>query len=115
MMDIVQLFSPPQHIPGTGGYLVMFMHVFIYRLKCLLRDRQTVFWTSIFSLCLATMFYFAFGHITSERERFEPIRTAVVDNQAYREDLKFRQVLESLSQPGEHQILDLVVADEDEA
>ena len=42
----------------------MFMHVFIYRLKCLLRDRQTVFWTSIFSLCLATMFYFAFGHIT---------------------------------------------------
>ncbi len=93
----------------------MFMHVFGYRLKCLVRDRQTVFWTLLFSLLLATMFYFAFGHLTSDRESFEPIKSAVVDNQAYREDTKFRQVFESLSQPGDNQILDLVVADATEA
>ena len=93
----------------------MFMHVFTYRLKCLVRNRQTVFWTLFFSLLLATMFCLAFGHLTSEREKFEPIKAAAVDNQAYREDVRFRQVLEHLSQPGDNQILDLVIVGKQEA
>lgn len=93
----------------------MFMHVFSYRLRCLVRDKQTVFWTLIFSLLLATLFYFAFAHLTTERERFEPVKAVVVNNQAYRENAGFRQVLEFLSKPGENQILEIAVTDEHEA
>ncbi|MGI6627791.1 MAG: ABC transporter permease [Bacillota bacterium] len=93
----------------------MFTHVFNYRLKCLLRDKETVFWTLLFPLLLATFFYFAFGHLTARLERFNPVKTVVVDNQAYRKNVRFRQVLESLSTEGENQILELIVADEQEA
>ena len=93
----------------------MFMHVFSYRFKCLLRNRETVFWTLLFPLLLATLFYFAFGHLTVELERFNPVRTVVVDSEAYRENVAFRQVLESLSKEGETQILELTLADENEA
>ncbi len=88
------------------------MHVFGYRLKCLVRDKETVFWTLIFSILLATLFYFAFGHLMAEQERFEPVKAVVVDSQAYRETARFRRVLESLSKAGENQILELTVAGE---
>lgn len=93
----------------------MFMHVFSYRLKCLVRDRETVFWTLVFSLLLATLFHFAFGHLTAEQERFDPVKTAVVDNRTYRENVAFKQVLESLSKAGENQIIQLTVAPLNEA
>ncbi len=93
----------------------MFMHLFGYRLKCLVRDKETVFWTLIFSILLATLFYFAFGHLVAEQEKFEPVKAVVVDSQNYRENVSFRQVLESLSREGENQILELTVAGEKEA
>ncbi len=93
----------------------MFGHMFKYRLRCLVRDRETVFWTMIFPLLMATLFHFAFGHLTSERERFEPVKTVVVEGRAYRENAAFGHVLESLSKAGKSQILNLIVAPEDEA
>ncbi|HHY15975.1 MAG TPA: ABC transporter permease [Firmicutes bacterium] len=93
----------------------MFWHVFKYRLKCLVRDRGTVFWTMIFPLILATLFYFSFGHLTSLAEEFEPIPTAVVNNEAYESDTYLRKTLEALSQPGPNQFLQLTVAEEGEA
>ncbi|NLA27940.1 MAG: ABC transporter permease [Firmicutes bacterium] len=93
----------------------MFRHLFYYRLKCLLRDRELLFWTLLFPLLLATFFYFAFGHLTSEQERFDPVKTVVVDNRAYRENSRFKQLLESLSLSGEDRLLELTVAGEKEA
>ncbi len=93
----------------------MFSHVFKYRLKCLVRDKETVFWTLIFSILTATLFYFGFGHLTTECERFSPVKTVAVNSQAYRENANFRQVLESLSEAGENQILELTAAGEKEA
>jgi ABC-2 type transport system permease protein len=93
----------------------MFMHIFGYRLKCLVRDKETVFWTLLFPLLLATFFYFAFGHLTAKLEGFNPVRAVVVDSEAYRENAAFRQVLESLSKAGENQILELTLAGEQEA
>jgi len=90
----------------------MFAFLYFYRLKCLLRDRMLVFWTLLFSLVLATLFYFAFGRLTTEFERFEPIKVAVVDNPAYRTQVAFRDLLDNLSQSGEQQLLDLAVVDE---
>ncbi|HHU75857.1 MAG TPA: ABC transporter permease [Firmicutes bacterium] len=93
----------------------MFGHVFSYRLKCLLRNREQVFWTLLFPLLLATFFYFAFGHLTSEREKFETVKVAVIDNQAYREEVHLQQMLAALSTEGEGQMLELTVTDEAEA
>ena len=93
----------------------MFMHVFSYRFKCLLHDRETMFWTLLFSLVLATFFYFAFGNLTDRLESFNPIGVAVVDNRAYRNDARLRQVLASLSQPGKGQLLELAEVSEEQA
>ncbi len=93
----------------------MFLHVLAYRLKCLLRDRELVFWTLLFPLLMATFFYFTFGHLTSEQEKFEPVRAAVVDNRAYREDARLRQMLRLLSTRGLGQMLELTLTDADGA
>lgn len=90
----------------------MFMHMFGYRLKCLARDRETVFWTVVFPLILATMFHFAFGQLMKGNEAFSPVKTAVIDNDAYRRDSFFGQMLKMLSAPGENQMIELTVADE---
>ena len=53
-------------------------------MKCLLRDRSTLFWTLLFPLLLSTLFFVAFGHLHSDQDIvFDPIPVAVVDNEAY--------------------------------
>ena len=93
----------------------MFWHVFKYRLKCLLRDRITLFWTLIFPLVLGTLFHFTFGHLTSDAEGFEAIKTAVIDDESYRGNTPFQEVLQALAEPGRDQFLDLVIVPEEEA
>ena len=93
----------------------MFVHVFSYRLKCLIRNKELVFWPLLFPIGLATFFYFAFGQLTTVLEGFEPIKAVVVDNEAYRRNTQFRQVLEALFREGIKQLLDLTLADEDAA
>jgi len=55
----------------------MCMHIFKTRLKCLLRDRGTIFWTLMFPLVLAVFFNFALGNIYSS-DSFSSIPVAVV-------------------------------------
>ena len=93
----------------------MAMHVFKYRMKCLLRDRETVFWTMVFPLLLATMFHFAFGHLVGDTVSFEPVKVAVVDSPAYQNEVFLKEMLGALSAPGDGQVLDLTIADETEA
>ncbi|MGI6132194.1 MAG: ABC transporter permease, partial [Bacillota bacterium] len=91
------------------------MHIYKYRLRCLARDREMVFWTLIFPLILATMFHFAFDQLMGRQEAFRPIRTAVVASDAYRQNVAFRQALDALSGPGEGQLIELTVTDDREA
>lgn len=92
----------------------MFWHLFVYRLKCMLRKRDLVFWTLLFPLFMATLYHFAFGQMMPW-EAFEPIDTAVVDNAAYQKDAGLQQMLFALSAPGEEQLLNLTVTNEEEA
>ncbi len=91
------------------------MHMFGYRLKCLARDRELVFWTLIFPLILATMFHFAFDQLMGRQEAFSPIGVAVVASDAYQQNITFRQALGAISEPGESQLIELTVTDEREA
>ena len=91
------------------------MHMFGYRLKCLARDRELVFWTLIFPLILATMFHFAFDQLMGRQEAFSPIGVAVVASDSYQQNITFRQALGAISEPGESQLIELTVTDEREA
>ncbi|MDQ2087781.1 ABC transporter permease [Herbivorax sp. ANBcel31] len=91
----------------------MFFHIFIYRLKCLLRDKQMIFWTLLFPLLLATFFRMAFGNLYAG-EKFEPVSIAVVQNDAYEEDANFKYVLKSLS-TGDERMFNLNETDVEEA
>ena len=93
----------------------MFAHVFFYRLKCLARDKERVFWTLLFPLLLATLFQFAFGHLTSAEEGFSPIKTAVIDSSSYRQNSNLRKTLQAMSAQGESQVLALTVTTSAEA
>ncbi|HHX75208.1 MAG TPA: ABC transporter permease [Firmicutes bacterium] len=74
----------------------MSSHIFVYRLKCLLRDKETIFWTLLFPLVLAVFFKLAFGNL-DRGEIFQVIDLAVVDNTAYRQDQFFQQALDEVS------------------
>lgn len=93
----------------------MFGHLFIYRLKSHLGSRELVFWTLIFPLLLATFFYFAFGHLTSEEESFEPVATAVIDSPVYREEGALQAMLKTLAAEKEGKLIELTTASEQEA
>ena len=92
----------------------MFIFHYTNRLKCLLRNRTTVFWTLLFPIMLATLFHIAFGSITQQSEEFSPVAAAVVDNQAYRSNANFQKALKSVS-TGDKPRLIISVTDESEA
>lgn len=74
----------------------MFLHVYTNRLKCLIRDKQMVFWTFLFPIVLSTLFALAFSNLNSA-EKFNQIPVAVVDDAAYQKDKIFQGVLTSVS------------------
>ncbi|EST12974.1 ABC transporter permease [Sporolactobacillus laevolacticus] len=86
----------------------MFAHIFLYRFKCLIRDRQLVFWTLVFPILLGTFFYMAFFNLNND-ETFHPIDAAVVNNHAYQHDAQFKFVIEHISK-GKKRLFNLKVA-----
>lgn len=58
----------------------MFWHSFKYRIKSLLRVKVVVFWSFIYPILLATLFYLAFGSQIGQGTSFETIDISVVKN-----------------------------------
>ncbi|HHX55773.1 MAG TPA: ABC transporter permease [Clostridiales bacterium] len=85
----------------------MFTHIFINRLKVLLRDRSLIFWTLVFPIILGTFFNLALGNINSG-EDFKSIKVAVVENEEYKKDEGFKETLKQVTQ-GENPLLDLTM------
>lgn len=91
----------------------MFLHNFMYRVKCLLRQKSLVFWTMIFPIALATFFYISLSNIRTLDE-FSPIGVALIDNEALSAQPAFRATLEQLAE-GENPLFDLTASDESTA
>lgn len=91
----------------------MFAHIFLNRLKCLLRDKETIFWTFAFPLALALFFYLALSNI-GKGDAFQGIDIAVVNDSRYQEDQYFRTALEEASK-GDDRLFNLTLATGDEA
>ncbi len=85
----------------------MFTHIFINRLKVLLRDRSLIFWTLAFPIILGTFYNLALGNINSG-EDFKSIKVAVVENEEYKKDEGFKETLKQVTQ-GEDPLLDLTM------
>jgi ABC-2 type transport system permease protein len=74
----------------------MFVHIFKSRLRLLLRDRPSLFWTLFYPLILATLFSVAFSNLANATS-FNSIPVAVVDNAEVRSQPMFLETLESAS------------------
>ncbi len=91
----------------------MLRSLLVSHTKILLRDRSTLFWTAVFPLILATLFYFAFSNLM-DAETFEPIPIAVVD--ADKEDNMFEEAgLFDIRYVSETDAADLLETDEIDA
>lgn len=91
----------------------MFAHIFKYRLKCLLGDKVNLFWTMVFPLVLASFFQLTLSNLTTG-EKLKIIDIAVVDNEAWRENENFRQVVSEVSN-GDDRLFNLTVVSAEEA
>ena len=85
----------------------MFAHIFLYRIKSLLRQRSLVFWTMIFPIALATFFNISLGNVKSVND-FAPIPVALVNDTAFPE---LTDTMKGLSE-GDGRLFDLTIADE---
>jgi ABC-2 type transport system permease protein len=74
----------------------MFRHLFINNLKSIIRSKETLFWTLLFPIVLATLFYFAFGNLNASDE-FELIPIGIVRNAGFEEGSTFYLTLASVS------------------
>ena len=83
----------------------MFMHIFTYRLKKLLRTKEVIFWTLAFPILLSIFFSLAFANLDST-EVFEPFSAAVVSDENYARDTNFKTVLKEVSS-GEDRLMNL--------
>ena len=83
----------------------MFKHIYLYRLKTLIRDRETLFWTLFFPIILGTFFFLGLSGISGAGQ-FDPIDTAVVVDSNWEQDEDFRATLRALS-TGESPLFDL--------
>ena len=91
----------------------MFFHIFYNRFKCIIRDKELVFWSLVFPLILATFFNLAFGNL-SQGEAFKSINIAVVDNEAYQKDEGLKSFLTEVSQ-GEDKLFNINISTKAEA
>lgn len=88
----------------------MFFHIFKYRLKILLQDKSTMFWTLMFPIVLSTFFYMAFSQLGAQ-ENFDPINTAIVDTGG---DEAFMSLVETLS-TGDERLFNITITSKEEA
>lgn len=96
----------------------MFLHNYIYRLKCILRDRQTMFWTLLFPIVLATLFNMAFSNL-SKAETFSEIKVGIVNNEEYKRNTDFIKAIDSVSSSdkaaGKINLFDITYTSKEEA
>jgi len=91
----------------------MFRHIFRYRLKKLVKTKEMIFWTLAFPIILSIFFSMAFQNLDSS-EGFDPINTAVVLNEDYRNTEFFEEILADVS-VGEDRLMNLQETSQEEA
>ena len=88
--------------------------MFLYktRIKTLIRDKVLVFWTMIFPLLLATLYHFAFGHL-SNLDNYETINVVLVDAESMPEE--FVEVIVTVEYGEERKMFNVGQKEKEEA
>lgn len=81
----------------------MFRHLFLNKLKVLLRNKPMLFWSLIFPFVLGTFFQLALSNVGDAYE-MEVIPLAVVENNFYYENDSLKSMISVLSESGENQL-----------
>lgn len=89
----------------------MFVHLYQYRLKTIIRSKEEFFWILLFPILLGTFFYVAFSNISKSTENFSTIPVAVALDD---EDTFFQSYLDALSGDASS-ILEITYTDDEEA
>jgi len=92
----------------------VFSHIFVTRIKCLLRDKQLVFWSLMFPVILATLFKLAFANLSSA-EVFKTIDIAVVNNVDYEKNQGFKGAIEQVSKNGSSKLFNVTETNKENA
>ena len=71
----------------------MFLFNYRYRLKCIFKDRQLMFWTFLFPILLAILFNLAFSNLSSS-DNFLKVNVAVVENAELDQNPAFTEALD---------------------
>jgi len=90
----------------------MFWNIYGKRVLRSFRDRDSLIWTWIFPILLATMFFATFGSLDT-MGMLDRFPLGVVNDEAYRLDAAFRSALESVS--GEDGLFELIVIEDADA
>lgn len=75
----------------------MFIDLYKFRLKILLKDKALFFWTLIFPIMLGTFFWLAFSDITEKTEHMEKIDAALVYNGEYENKEQLDTFIQNIS------------------
>lgn len=84
----------------------MFSHIYLYKLKCIIRDKNLMFWTLMFPIILSVLFWMAFSNLT-KGEAFHDIKIAVVNDVEYKENANFDKALSYVSGDSEDKLFDV--------
>lgn len=76
---------------------MVFIDLYRFRLKILLKDKALFFWTLIFPIMLGTFFWLAFSDITEKTEHMEKIDAALVYNGEYENKEQLDTFLQNIS------------------
>ena len=86
----------------------MFWNIFSKRILFSLRSKDTLIWTWIFPIMLATLFFATLSTADNAGQLYK-IPLGVVNNEAYRQDPSLQSVLESVSGEHEDSLFDLTI------
>ena len=94
----------------------MFSHLFINRLKILLRTKEVIFWNLCFPIILATLFNMTIVN-TNKREEIKRVDIAVINNETYQDDKSgFKEFLNEVSdENNKDSFFNLKIVDEEGA
>ncbi|NMC55882.1 MAG: ABC transporter permease [Eubacteriaceae bacterium] len=92
----------------------MFTHIYLYKLKNIIRDRNLMFWTLMFPIILSVLFWMAFSNLT-KGEVFHDIKIAVINDTAYKENVNFDKALSYVSADNEDKLFDVTYTTMDNA
>lgn len=96
----------------------MFLHNYFYRLKCIARDKQFIFWSFLFPIILATLFNMAFSNLLST-EKFTQIKIGIIINDEYERNMDFIKTIDYVSSSnkseGKNNLFDIKYTSKEEA